>query len=294
MKSAKIVYLVDDDDDDRLLIREALEQVIDQVKIIEATDGRHLLDLLAARVEETEPILILLDINMPKMNGLETLAHLRSNSGSEHIPVLMLSTSSDQYYVKNAYNLGVNAYLKKPISINDYTYMAESVNVCFLNSYPSLKNGLVLTKSFHTTSILVIEDDADHWQLMQYALKQSMPKASVVRMKDSETAMHFLENGWPLMPIRPQLILLDLYLPTRQQGLDLLEKVRIFLVKNSLSTLPIIIFSNSDHQDDIRACYQRQANAYMVKPFHLQDSITYFKTLNQFIWDNYMTAPATN
>lgn len=131
MKNAKTVYLVDDDEDDRLLIREALEQVISQVTIIEAADGRDLLDMLYNRADYTEAVLILLDINMPRMNGLETLAQLQSHASSEHIPVLILSTSSDQYYVKNAYNLGVNAYLKKPTSITDYTYMAESVNVCF-------------------------------------------------------------------------------------------------------------------------------------------------------------------
>jgi CheY-like chemotaxis protein len=291
MKSAKTLYLVDDDDDDRMLVREALHQVIDQVTIIEAIDGHNLLDLLKLRDSTSQSAMILLDNNMPRMNGLETLAHIRSNPETEHIPVLMLSTSSDQYYVKNAYNLGVNAYLKKPVFFDDYTYMAESVNVCLLNSYPSLKNGLVHTKSFQTTSLLVIEDDADHWQLMQIALKQSMPKAEAVRMKDSETTLHFLENEWHIMEQHPQLILLDLYLPTRQQGLDLLEKIRSFLAEKKLSTLPIIIFSNSDHQEDIKACYQRQANAYMVKPFHLHESISYFKTLNQFIWDTYLTAP---
>jgi len=291
MKSAKTVYLVDDDDDDRMLVCEALHQVIDQVTIIEAADGRRLLDLLKLRDSTSQSAMILLDNNMPRMNGLETLAHIRSNPETEHIPVLMLSTSSDQYYVKNAYNLGVNAYLKKPIFFDDYTYIAESVNVCFLNSYPSLKNGLVHTKSFQTTSLLVIEDDADHWQLMQIALKQSMPKAQAVRMKDSESTLHFFETEWHLMEQHPQLILLDLYLPTRQQGLDLLEKIRLFLAEKKLSTLPIIIFSNSDHQEDIKACYQRQANAYMVKPFHLHESISYFKTLNQFIWDTYLTAP---
>lgn len=157
-----------------------------------------------------------------------------------------------------------------------------------------MEGGLAMTQSFHTKSILVVEDDADHWQLMQIALKQSMPKAEVVRMKDSETTLDFLANGWMALAQHPQLILLDLYLPSREMGLDLLEKIRAFLVDNHLSTIPIIIFSSSTHQDDIKACYQRQANAYMVKPFDLKDSITYFKSLNQFIWDNYMTTPALN
>lgn len=291
MNYARTIYIVDDDEDDRMLIRDALEEAIDQLSIIEAADGRSLLNLLAQRGQQPQPSLILLDNNMPRMNGLETLAHIRSSPQSEHIPVLMLSTSSDRNLVKNAYNLGVNAYLKKPVTFSDYTYMAESVNVCFLNSYPFLKDGLALTKSFHTQSILVVEDNADQWALMSFALKQSMPEATLTRMKDSESTLDFLATEWHAMKQHPQLVLLDLYIPGRQQGLDLLEKIRAFLVENGLSTLPIIIFSNSDHQDDIKACYARQANAYMVKPLDLNESVSYFKTLNQFIWDNYYTMP---
>ena len=287
MKGAKTIYVVDDDEDDRLLVSDALHEVIDQLTIIEATDGQHLLDLLALRSYHPEPAIIILDINMPRMNGMETLTQIRSRPESEHIPVIMLSTSSDQYFIKNAYNIGVNAYLKKPVSFNDYTYMAESINVCFLNNYPSLKKGLSLTKDPRTKCILVVEDHADHWQLMEFALKQSMPRAQVVRMKDSDSTLDFLATDWHQMKQHPQLVLLDLYIPTRQHGLDLLGQVRSFLTENGLSTVPVIIFSNSDHQEDIKACYQRQANAYMVKPYDLNESISYFKTLNQFIWDTY-------
>ena len=289
MKSAKTIYVVDDDDDDRMLVREALEEVIEQVEIIEASDGRHLLDLLVERGKTFEPVLILLDINMPRMNGLETLSHIRSNPDTEHIPVIMFSTSSDQQLINDAYKVGVNAYLKKPVSINDYAYMVESVNVCFLNSYPSVKSVLPVIKRSRITSILVVEDHADHWELMKFAIRQSMPQATVIRMKDGRAALNFLKIGWHDTLHSPQLILLDLYLPTRQDGLNLLDKIRSFLVEHGLSTVPVIIFSNSDHQDDIKACYHRQANAFMIKPRKLNDSISSFKTLNQFIRDKYTT-----
>ena len=287
MNGAKTVYVVDDDEDDRLLICEALLQVINQLTIIEVIDGRQLLELLARRGRNPEPAIIILDINMPRMNGMETLAHIRSRPESEHLPVIMLSTSADQYYIKNSYSIGVNAYLKKPVSINDYTYMAESINVCFFNSYPLLKQGMEVAKTPRTKSILVIEDQADHWTLMQFALRKSMPQAQVLRMKDSESTLNFLATGWHHMVQPPQLVLLDLYIPDRLQGLDLLDKIRLFLTENGCSNVPIIIFSSSDHQEDIKACYQRQANAYMVKPIDLNESISYFKTLNQFIWDTY-------
>jgi len=286
----KTIYIVDDDEDDRMLVREALEDVIGPAKIIEAIDGRNLLDLLLQRKQSSELELILLDINMPRMNGLETLAHIRANHEVEHIPIIMFSTSSDQKLINSAYKIGVNAFVKKPVSIADYSYMAESVNVCFLNSYPSSNHEIPVAKTSRTRSVLVVEDHSDHWELMKFALKQSMPQATVIRLNDSESTIKFLGTGWQQTSSPPQLVLMDLYLPTRQKGLDLLEKIRLLLSEHGLSTVPVIIFSNSDHQDDIKACYQRQANAYMVKPFDLNDSISYFKTLNQFIWDNY-TAP---
>lgn len=286
MKSGKTIYVVDDDDDDRMLVREALENVIALVEIIEVLDGKALLDLLQTRVKSSEQFLIMLDINMPRMNGLETLARIRSDPDNEYIPVIMFSTSTDPRHVKNAYQIGVNAYLKKPVSIIDYTHMAESVNVCFLNNYPSLLIELPLKKA-STKSILVIEDHPGHWELMRTALKQSMPYATITRMKDGDGTLKFLETEWHQMLRRPQLILMDMYIPNREQGLELLEKIRKFLRDNNLSTVPIIIFSNSAHQDDIKACYQRQANAYITKPKDLNESLSYFKSLNEFIWDTY-------
>lgn len=289
MKSVKTVYVVDDDEDDRMFIREALQEVIGQVQIIEAFNGQDLLDQLMLRKEDSGSVIILLDINMPRMNGLETLVHIRSLPGGEYLPVIMFSTSDHQQLIRNAYQVGVNAYLKKPVLLADYAFMAESVNVCFFNSYPLLKEGRRPKNNFRTKSILVIEDNADHWELMKVALSQGMPKATVVRMKDEKTTLDFLDMGWHNMPQHPQLVLLELYLPTRKEGLNLLEKIRSFLFKNSLSTIPFIVFSNSNHQEDIKACYQRQANDYIVKPIDLQESVYYFKTLNEFIWYNYTT-----
>ena len=108
----KTIYIVDDDEDDRMLVREALEDVIGPAKIIEAIDGRNLLDLLLQRKQSSELELILLDINMPRMNGLETLAHIRANHEVEHIPIIMFSTSSDQKLINSAYKIGVNAFVK--------------------------------------------------------------------------------------------------------------------------------------------------------------------------------------
>ncbi|WP_234650182.1 response regulator [Dyadobacter sp. CY356] len=287
MNSGKTIYIVDDDDDDRMLAREALENVIDKVEIIEVLDGQDLIDLLKLRANSSEPFLIMLDINMPRMNGMETLARIRSDPDNEYIPVIMFSTSTDPRHVKNAYKIGVNAYLKKPVSIIDYTHMAESVNVCFLNNYPSSLIELPLKKA-RTKSILVIEDHPEHWELMRAALRQSMPYAAITRMKDSESTLRFLENEWHQMARQPQLILMDMCIPNREQGLELLAKIRKFLRDNNLSTVPIIIFSNSAHQDDIKACYQRQANAYITKPRDLNDSLSYFKSLNEFIWDTYV------
>jgi CheY-like chemotaxis protein len=83
------IYLVDDDQDDRMFIREALKSTSDDVNVIEFSNGEQLLDQLENGLIRSEPSVILMDINMPRLNGLEALARIRSNkaiSRSQCIP----------------------------------------------------------------------------------------------------------------------------------------------------------------------------------------------------------------
>ena len=108
------VWIVDDDEDDQLLIGSAFFQGEPSVKVLALNDGDELLPLLAQ--SDQLPLLILLDVNMPRKNGFETLKELRSVVNFADLPVVMLTTSSNEEDRKRSLALGANHFLTKPLS----------------------------------------------------------------------------------------------------------------------------------------------------------------------------------
>lgn len=284
MKKNKIIFLADDDEDDRMLLREAIERVIDEVTIIEAVDGKDLLTQVDHAESYNEPELIIMDMNMPRMSGLEALSAIKSDPRLMHIPVIMISTASNPEMVEKAYVHGINAYMTKPFYFDDYLQMAQAINVCYLNDYSSLKNPAEI-KNLKAKNVLVIEDNSDQQRLMGFALKHSMPQVNVIGINDESSTLDFLASGWNQLSSCPQLILLDLYLPNRQDGLKLLEAIKKFLLAQKLTAIPIIVLSHSNHPDDITDCYRNQANAYMVKSPDFNQWHSYFSHLCHFWLD---------
>jgi len=115
------ILLADDDPDDVLLTREALKELGINDELTSVGDGRELLDYLAARSDnpETLPDLILLDLNMPRMDGLEALTALKANPDLAGIPVVVLSTSNAKDDINTVYQLGGNAYVTKASTFTD-------------------------------------------------------------------------------------------------------------------------------------------------------------------------------
>lgn len=114
------IVLADDDEDDRLMAREAfaislltnpLDEVADGVELME-----HLYDLLENGKQL--PGLILLDLNMPRMDGREALEKIKGNAELRRIPVVVLTTSKAEEDIYRTYDLGVNSFISKPISFD--------------------------------------------------------------------------------------------------------------------------------------------------------------------------------
>jgi CheY-like chemotaxis protein len=119
------ILMADDDEDDRDLTREALEHAdcVQQMDFV--TDGQDLIDYLRGEGpysgseppgRRRRPSLILLDLNMPRKDGREALAELKGDADLRHIPVVVLTTSSDEIDVQRAYDLGANSYITKPVT----------------------------------------------------------------------------------------------------------------------------------------------------------------------------------
>jgi CheY-like chemotaxis protein len=133
MKHSKIIYVADDDEDDRLFISDAIRELNLEIKIIEVADGMDLLNLIESESIADTSVLVLLDMNMPKVTGLEALEAIRANDQIKHIPTVMISTSSDSDLIQKAYQAGINAFIKKPNTMEGFVRIAEALQTCFFN-----------------------------------------------------------------------------------------------------------------------------------------------------------------
>ena len=119
------IAIADDDEDDRLLIKEAFEQceINNELQFVE--DGQQLIDFLrregdyADMTARAYPGLILLDLNMPRMNGHEVLRELRADPSLCRLPVVILTTSEAEEDIVRSYGLGVNSFITKPVTFDE-------------------------------------------------------------------------------------------------------------------------------------------------------------------------------
>jgi CheY-like chemotaxis protein len=117
------ILLADDDEEDRELARDALQDAHLANEMKFAIDGQDLLDYLRRdgrwadpSVDAPRPGIILLDLNMPKKDGREALAEIKADPSLRRIPVVVLTTSSDEADVLRTYDLGVSSFITKPVT----------------------------------------------------------------------------------------------------------------------------------------------------------------------------------
>ena len=120
------ILLVDDDADDIMLLKEAISSANDYYNLQEAHDGKIALDFLRSKKKELLPCLIVLDINMPVLDGRELLAIMKSDEGLKDIPVIFFTTSSNPSDLKYAAKFNV-ALLTKPFNISLLSQAAKKI-----------------------------------------------------------------------------------------------------------------------------------------------------------------------
>jgi CheY-like chemotaxis protein len=116
------ILIADDDEEDRMLARDALTEsrLVNPIHFVE--DGLELMDFLLRQGSYRDPAaaprpgLILLDINMPRMTGLEALTQIKSDAELRRIPVVILTTSRADEDILRSYDLGVNSFISKPVT----------------------------------------------------------------------------------------------------------------------------------------------------------------------------------
>lgn len=129
MAPLKRILLVEDNERDVELTLTALEEHNLANEVVTARDGAEALDYLYHRGKFTGhanglPVVVLLDLKMPKVDGLEVLRQMRSDPALKHVPVVMITSSREEQDLVSSYQLGVNAYVVKPV---DFQKFVESV-----------------------------------------------------------------------------------------------------------------------------------------------------------------------
>jgi CheY-like chemotaxis protein len=122
------ILLVEDDAVDVMNVRRAFEKnhIVNPVHI--ASNGVEALQMLRSGAVPVERRLVLLDLNLPRMGGIEFLRHLRSDPQLNMIPVVVLTTSTDEKDRVEAYNLNVAGYLLKPVTFGNFAELMATLN----------------------------------------------------------------------------------------------------------------------------------------------------------------------
>lgn len=136
--SEHTILLIEDNPDDAELTRIAFAEAGIDSQLVVVGDGAEALDYLfargrhAARDAAELPSIVLLDLNLPKLDGREVLQALRANPATRGLPVVVLTTSTEPFDVEASYALGVNSYIRKPVDFKKFVEVVKQIGLYWL------------------------------------------------------------------------------------------------------------------------------------------------------------------
>ena len=136
-ESDKVILLIEDNRGDIRLIQEALRSSTLQCEVVVARDGVEAIDYLRQQGEfgnATRPDLILLDLNLPRKDGREVLADIKSDPELKYIPIIVLTTSRNEEDISHSYNLHVNCYISKSRNLAELFKIVRGIEEFWLQT----------------------------------------------------------------------------------------------------------------------------------------------------------------
>lgn len=136
--SKKHILLVEDNPDDEALALRALKKSNVANKISIARDGVEALDYIfcegeyQARDIHQHPVVVLLDLKLPKVDGLEVLKRIKEDDRTRRMPVVVMTSSSEEQDIVNSYDFGANSYIRKPVDFNQFTEAVAQLGLYWL------------------------------------------------------------------------------------------------------------------------------------------------------------------
>jgi CheY-like chemotaxis protein len=141
------VLLAEDDEDDQLIFKEALTDLPFDIDLTIVNNGHHLFETIATNTNLT-PHIIFLDLNMPKIGGIECLEKIRKNNALEKIPCFILTTSNNPLDIEQCYKLGASLYLVKPFDNNLLAKMiAKALKLDWKEYSPPKRESFFITEN---------------------------------------------------------------------------------------------------------------------------------------------------
>lgn len=145
-ENSKIIFLVEDDPDHEALTIRALRKanIVNDIRI--AHDGEEALHMLFGNGNgaglQSLPQVILLDLKLPKIDGLEVLRRIRENERTQMLPVVILTSSDEESDIVRSYRLGVNSYIRKPVNFTEFAEATRQLGMYWLvlNECPPYNN----------------------------------------------------------------------------------------------------------------------------------------------------------
>jgi CheY-like chemotaxis protein len=134
----RLILLVEDNPNDVLLTRRAFERSQLPTELVVAQDGEEALDFLfaAGRYQQRDaavmPEVVLLDLKLPKIDGLGVLQRMRADVRTRRLPVVILTSSSEERDLISAYDLGANSYVRKPVDFEEFTAATRQLGLYWL------------------------------------------------------------------------------------------------------------------------------------------------------------------
>jgi len=131
----KVILLVEDNPDDEALTMRALKRGNIVNDVVVAHDGAEALDYLfgsgpyAGRDADDTPAVVLLDLKLPKLDGIDVLERMREHRSTRYVPVVVLTSSSEDEDVIKSYRSGANSYVRKPVAFADFTAAVSQLGV---------------------------------------------------------------------------------------------------------------------------------------------------------------------
>ena len=256
-KDEKIIMIVTDNPDDERLVLGTFQKNNFVNKVVVARDGAEALDYLfgtgiyADREAIKMPHVILLDLNLQKLDGLEVLKRLRNNERTDLLPVVAFTSSENDRDLRDCYSLGVNSFIRKPSELSQFSEIIGHMGRYWLglNESPPQK------KEFMNKPIrvLIVEDSEDDVLLLVRQLKKGGYNSTYNQVDTAEAMMKaFEKQTWDV-------ILCDNSMPgfSAFDALDLYKEKRL--------DLPFIIVSGAIVYENAVALMETGAHDYILK-----------------------------